>query len=296
MLILISDAFDPGLPQLLEKFGEVTDDNNRMPEADVILVRSKTKVNREYIDEAKKLKLVIRGGVGIDNIDSEYAASKGIKVHNTPKASSIAVAEVAMTLMLSMSNNLVMGHNGLLEGKWLKKECTRRELYGKTLALIGMGNIAVETAKRAKAFGMNTVAYRKSGNMSEYADVKQSIEEAVQDADYISLHLPLTDETREIINAELIASMKSDAIIINTGRGNTVDAEAMSKALVEGKIGGYATDVWPSDPPPSDYPLLEAPNCLFLPHIGANSPENLLRIGQEVLDIISENQKEGLFS
>jgi len=288
MLILISDAFDSSLPDKLKTFGEVTTDTERLSEADVVLVRSKTKCTREYIDSAPKLKLIIRGGVGIDNIDKEYAESKGIQVRNTPKASSIAVAELAFALMLSIPNHIVVGHNSMQKGEWLKKKLKRTELYGKTLCLVGIGNIATEVAKRAAAFGMKVVAYDKFVSESEWAEMKPSLKEAVKDADYISLHLPLNQSTERIINEDLISAFNNNPVIINTGRGPTVNAHDIKAALESGAVSFFATDVWPSDPPASDDPILNAPNTLTTPHIGASTVENLLRIGDEAYSIIKE--------
>jgi D-3-phosphoglycerate dehydrogenase / 2-oxoglutarate reductase len=288
MLILISDAFDPSLPDKLKTFGEVSTDTDRLAEADVVLVRSKTKCTKEYIDSAPKLKLIIRGGVGIDNIDKEYAESKGIEVRNTPKASSIAVAELAFALMLSIPNHIVVGHNSMRNGEWLKKKLKRTELYGKTLCLVGIGNIATEVAKRAAAFGMKVVSYDKFVQESKWAEMKPTLEEAVKDADYISLHLPLTEGTKGLINKNVISACSKKPVIINTGRGPTVEPHDIKAALEEGTVSFFATDVWPSDPPPSDDPILQASNTLLTPHIGANSVENLLRIGDEAYGIIQE--------
>ncbi|MDD3366191.1 MAG: NAD(P)-dependent oxidoreductase [Sphaerochaetaceae bacterium] len=293
MLILISDAFDASLPKLLEAFGEVTDDKGRLSEADVVLVRSKTKVTKEYIDSAKNLKLIIRGGVGVDNIDCVYAKQKGILVRNTPKSSAIAVAELTFALMLSAPNHLIKVHNGMKKGEWLKS-LKRTELYGKTLALIGIGNIATEVAKRALAFGMHVVAYDKYVTTSPVATMVSTLEEIVQEADYISLHLPLTDETLGIFCDDLINKCQRKPVIINTGRGPCVDAEAIVAALKDGRISWYATDVYPSDPPAPDYPLLACERVTLTPHFGANSVENLLRIGQETCDIIEEVLKGGV--
>ncbi len=288
MLILISDAFGPELSDRLSGLGQVTDDKARLAEADVVLVRSKTKCTREYIDSAPNLKLIIRGGVGTDNIDKAYAAEKGIEVRNTPRSPAIAVAELAFALMLAVPNRLIEGHRSMSQGEWIKKELKRTELFGKTLCLVGVGNIATEVAVRAKAFGMRLVAYRKSQKPYKDADVKPTLAEALALADYVSLHLPLTDETRNLIDGDAIEAMKDGAIVINTGRGATVDAGAMAKALESGKVRAYATDVWPSDPPPADYPLLRAPNVVMTPHLGASSRENLGRIGEEVVNIIGE--------
>ena len=286
MLILISDAFDPSLPERLSVFGEVTEDRNRLAEADAVLVRSKTKCTREYIDGAPNLKLIIRGGVGTDNIDTAYALGKGIVVKNTPKASAISVAEVAFALMISVPNQLVTAHVAMTEGRWLKNEIRRTELFGKTLCLVGMGNIAREMALRGRAFGMKTIACRQSGLPSDFAEVRGSLKEAFSEADYISLHVPLTDETRNMINRESISWMKDGVAIINTARGKCVVEEDLAAALESGKVGAYASDVWFSDPPSPDCPLLKAPNVTMTPHIGANSEENLLRISDEVCELI----------
>ena len=293
MVILISDAFDPALPDRLKQFGEVTEDKERLKDAEIVLVRSKTKCTKEFIDSAPKLKLMIRGGVGTDNIDKEHASAKGIIVKNTPKASSIAVAELAFSLMLAVPNRLIESHNSMTEGKWLKNDIKRTELYGKTLCLVGLGNIAAEVALRAKAFGMKTVAYRKSGEPSDYAEVKSSLKDAFAAADYISLHVPLTDETRNMINRDSLAWMKDGVVIINTARGKCIVEEDLKEALEKGKVAYYGTDVWYSDPPDPSCPLLKTRNTIMTPHIGANSKENLLRIGVEVIQIITDYAKGG---
>jgi D-3-phosphoglycerate dehydrogenase / 2-oxoglutarate reductase len=288
MLILISDAFDAALPEKLSTFGEVTDDKGRLPEAEIVLVRSKTKCTKEWIDQAKSVKLIIRGGVGIDNIDKEYAESKGIIVRNTPKSSSIAVAELTFALMIQIPNQIIAAHNSMKEGKWIKKELKRTELFGKTLCLVGIGNIATEVAKRAAAFGMKVLAYDKFVSKSDHAEMKGSLEEAMSEADYISLHLPLTPDTEGMINSKTLAACQKNPVVINTGRGPCVNAEDMAAALESGKVAAYATDVYPSDPPADDYPVLKAPNVVLTPHIGASSKENLLRIGEEAKSIIKE--------
>ncbi|MDJ0763081.1 MAG: hydroxyacid dehydrogenase [Myxococcota bacterium] len=288
MKILISDAFDPSLPERLARFGEVFDDTSRLSEANVVLVRSKTKCTKEYIDSAPNLKLIIRGGVGIDNIDSAYAETKGIAVRNTPAASSVAVAELAITLMLSVINKVPFGHEGMVTGDWRKKKIKRMELFKKTLGLIGIGRIATEVAKRAKGFEMNVIAYDKYVSTSDVAELK-GLDEVLAKSDFLSLHTPLTDETRGMINKEMIAKMKDGAIIVNTGRGKCVNEEDVAEALKSGKLGGYGNDVWYSDPPENS-PLVNAPNAVLLPHIGASSKENLLRIGDIVVEIIETFQ------
>ncbi|MBU1318670.1 MAG: hydroxyacid dehydrogenase [candidate division Zixibacteria bacterium] len=287
MKILISDAFDPSLPQKLSKYGEVTDDKGQVGDCDIVLVRSKTKCTKEYIDAAPKLKMIIRGGVGLDNIDRPYAKEKGIIVSNTAEASAIAVAELAFTLMLALPNHVVAGDTSMKKGEWIKKELKRTELYGKTLGLLGVGNIGTEVAKRAKAFGMTVVAFDPFVREHAFAEMIGDIDQFISKCDYISLHAPLTDETKGIVNKSLIAKMKDGVYIVNTGRGKCVIEEDVAAALVSGKIKGYATDVWYSDPPEST-PLTGAPNTVCLPHIGASTKENLLRIGEVVDRLIGE--------
>ncbi len=287
MKILISDAFDPSLPAQLERFGEVTDDRDRLPEVDVVLVRSKTKCTREYIDSAPNLKLIIRGGVGLDNIDVEYARSKGIRVYNTASASAIAVAEMAMALMVAVPTRLIEAHNSMKEGRWAKKELKRTELHGKVLGLVGAGNIGTEVGRRAAAFGMEVIAYDPLLKNHDFLSLVP-LTELFRRADYISLHVPLTEETRGMINEETMAAMKDGVVIVNTARGQCVVEEDMAKALESGKVRAYGTDVWYSDPPDPSSPILSAPNVIMTPHIGASSRENMLRIGDVVVKLLED--------
>ena len=287
MLILLSDAFDSGLPDKLKKFGEVTDDKSRVSEAEVILIRSKTKVTKDYIDSSPNLKLVIRGGVGLDNVDLVYAKEMGITVYNTAAASSIAVAELAFTLMISITNHVAKADKSMHEGKWLKKEMKRTELYQKTLGIIGMGRIGSELAKRASAFGMSVVAYDPFVDFSDFAEMKPNMKDVFQVSDYVSLHLPLTDETNGLINSETLKDFKDGAYLINTGRGKTIVEEDVAEALKSGKLKAFGNDVWYSDPPENTV-LMDAPNVIMLPHLGASTKENLLRIGDIIEELIKD--------
>jgi len=288
MLILISDAFDASLPDKLARLGEVTDDKSRLPQADIVLVRSKTKCDKAFIDQAKKLKMIIRGGVGLDNIDRDYAAQKGIQAYNTARASSIAVAELAFALMIALPNKIIPGHVSMSQGQWKKNELTRTELFGKTLGLIGLGLIGSVMAQRGKAFGMQVIGYDKYLDSHPDVDLKDTLEDVLAQADYISLHTPLTDETKGMINKKTIAGMKDGAVLINTGRAKCIVREDVAEALHSGKLGGYATDVWYSDPPDKNEPICSAPNVIMTPHIGASTRENLLRIGDIVEELIEK--------
>ena len=288
MKILIADAFDAKLPERLAAFGEVTSDMATLGSAEVLLIRSKTKVTQETLDQAPALKLVIRGGVGKDNVDKKACAARGVQAMNTPRASSVAVAEMAMAFMVAIPARLLEAHMSMKEGKFLKSELKRTELFKKTLGLVGAGAIASEVAIRARAFGMTVLAYDPYLKEHSVAQLVGSLDELVAKADVLSLHTPLTDETRGMVNAALIAKMKDGVIIVNTGRGKCVVEEDLVAALNSGKVRAYGTDVWPSDPPPADCPLLTAPNVFMAPHLGASSKENLGRIGDEVVAILKD--------
>ena len=287
MLILISDAFAPDLQEKLSPYGNITNDKGKLPEATIVLVRSKTKVTKEYIDFAPNLKLVIRGGVGLDNIDLNYAAEKGITVYNTAAASSIAVAELAFTLMIALPNHVTKADSTMRAGQWAKKELKRSELYEKTLGIVGLGRIGTELAKRANAFGMKVVAYDPFVESSEVATMKSDLKDVLNNSDYVSLHLPLTGETKGLINAEILKEFKDRAYLINTGRGKTIVEEDVVEALKSGKLAGFGNDVWYSDPP-KNTPLIDAQNVIMLPHLGASTKENLLRIGDIIESIIRD--------
>lgn len=290
MKIMLADAFDDALPGRLAPFGEVLTDSARLAEADVLLIRSKTKVTKEYLEGCPNLKLVIRGGVGLDNVDRETCKARGIEVKNTPAASSVAVAELALALMLAVPNRLVEAHNSMKEGQWLKKELKRTELFQKTLGILGIGLIGTEVAKRAAAFGMKVLAHDPFVNSHPVAEMV-ALDDLLAKSDYLSFHTPLTPETKGMINQAAIAKMKKGVIIVNTGRGKIIAEQDLADALAAGKVRAYATDVWESDPPPATSPLLTAPNVLMAPHIGASSKENLLRIGDIIVDILSAWKK-----
>ena len=287
MLIFIADEFLPDLPDKLSRFGKVTYDKGKLPVATVVLVRSKTKVTKEYIDSAPNLKLVIRGGVGLDNIDLNYASEKGVTVHNTAAASSIAVAELAFTLMIAQPNHVTKADRTMRAGQWAKKELKRTELYKKTLGIVGLGRIGTELAKRATAFGMNVIAFDPFVESSEVATMKTELKDVLNNSDYVSLHLPLNHETKGMINAKMLNEFKDGAYLINTGRGKTIVEEDVVEALRSGKLAGFGNDVWYSDPPETT-PLIDAPNVTMFPHLGASTKENLLRIGDIIESIIRD--------
>jgi len=288
MLILVSDKFDEHLPGQLQKYAEVTDDKERLCDTEIVLVRSKTQVTRDYIDSAPNLKMVIRGGVGLDNIDLEYAQQKGIEVHNTAEASTVAVAELAFALMIALPNQITTGDRSMKDRKWLKKELTRTELMGKTLTILGLGRIGTALAIRARAFRMKIIGWHPDVFFSDFAQIEHDLAKAVSQADFVSMHMPFIPATKGLINKESLDKFKDGAYLINTGRGKCIVEEDVASALESGKLSGYGTDVWYSDPPDWNTPILKAPNVIALPHLGASSEENMHRIGSITEQIVKE--------
>ena len=286
MKILIADAFDASLPKRLEQFGQVYTDVAELAQAQILLIRSKTKVTKEMIDQAPNLKLVIRGGVGLDNVDQPACKARGVEVMNTAATSSVSVAEMAMAFMVAIPARLIEAHMAMKEGKFPKNELKRTELFKKTLGLIGAGAIATEVAKRAQGFGMKVIAYDPFLTTHAVAELK-TLDEVLAQSDVITIHTPLTDQTRGMFNKDAFAKMKDGVMIINTARGKVIAEADLAEALKSGKVRAYGTDVWFSDPPPADCPLLTAPNVFMAPHIGGSSKENLLRIGDTVVEILS---------
>lgn len=267
-----------------EKIGEIIDNY------DGIIVRSATKLPGEILEKTKNLKLIVRGGVGMDNIDLKKAEEKGITVFNTPEASTIAVAELTIGFLISLSRFIPQAISSLKAGRWEKKKFEGTEIYGKTLGVIGMGRIGKEVAKRAKVLGMRILGFDpfvKNEREIEMVDLKTLI----RNSDYITLHNPLTDETKQMINEKLIEEMKPGVFIINCARGGLVDEEALYKGLQSGKVRGAAFDVFEAEPAENNK-LLELENFIATPHIGGSSVEARERIGLEVAKKIIEYSKE----
>jgi D-3-phosphoglycerate dehydrogenase len=293
MKILISDKTENDVIEKLKDAGyEVTfnemDPNTllkEIPNFDALMVRSRTKVIKEVIEAGAngKLKVIGRAGIGVDNIDIQTAAKNGIKVVNAPTGATSSVAELALLHMLALARLLPKADATTKKGEWMKKQLKGKELFGKTLGLIGTGNIGKLLAKYAKAFNMQVIGYDPF--ISEEAMNKDGIKKIdelsklMELADFISLHLPHTKETHYIINEKMLAKMKPSAYLINCARGGTVDEKALYNALKNGKIAGAAMDVFEQEPPAKDNPLLTLDNVVVTPHIGANTKEGQLRAG-----------------
>ncbi|MCB9144971.1 MAG: hydroxyacid dehydrogenase [Anaerolineales bacterium] len=254
-----------------------------LPNYDGMVVRSRTKVRKDLIDVCPNLKVIVRGGAGLDTIDHEYAKEKGIAVMNTPLANSKSVAELTIGYMLMMARSLYAASATIKAEKWEKKAFNGVEIGGKTLGLIGIGNIGKETAKRAIAMEMSVIAYDPFVKEAPEGIKLVSLDELLAGADYISLHLPKTKESTNMISTEQFAKMKNGVRIINCARGGIIDEAALYEALTSGKVAGAALDVF-AEEPPTDWKLAKLDNVIASPHIGAATKEAQARVGAEVAE------------
>ena len=251
-----------------------------------LVIRSETKVTPEVFAAAKNLKAIGRAGVGVDNIDRSAATDHGVVVMNTPSGNTISTAEHAFALMLSLARNIGQAHGSMVAGRWDRKTLQGVEMFGKRLAILGMGRIGTEFAKRAQAFGMTVVAYDPFLTAARAQSLKVELAEsaaiALTGADVVTLHIPLTPETKHILDAESIALMNPGAMIINCARGGLVDEVAAKASIDAGHLGGIALDVYEVEPPPADFPLFSVKKCVFTPHLGASTAEAQENVGIEV--------------
>lgn len=298
MKILICDKTEMDAIEKMRAAGLTVDTNFEitpeelekvLPDYDGCVVRSRTKIRQPLIDLCPNLKVIVRGGVGLDNIDAEYARSKGITVLNTPRASSASVAELAIGFMFALARSIYKATESMKAEKWEKKAFEGTELGGKTLGLIGVGNIGKEVAKRAAALGMTVIAY--DPYVSALEGVKMvTLDELLAQSDYISLHLPKTKESANMIGAAQFEKMKTGVRIINCARGGIIDEQALYEALTSGKVAGAALDVF-AEEPPSDWKLVKLDNVICSPHIGAATKEAQGRVGAEVAEKLIEFAK-----
>lgn len=257
-------------------------------QADAMIVRSGTKVDAELMDKATNLKIVVRAGVGVDNIDLEEATQRGIVVMNTPSGNTIATAEHTLGLMLALARHIPQAQASLLAGKWERKKFTGTELYRKTLGIIGFGRVGRAVAVRAKAFGMRIIAFDPYVEEKEAEDLgveMVKLDDLWTQADYISLHATPNPDTEYIINAATLRKMKDGVRIINAARGILINDSDLAAAIQEGKVAGAAVDVYIKEPPNGNNPLIGLPGVIDTPHLGASTVE-----AQEALAIEAVNK------
>ena len=288
MKILITDGLEPEAVVTLRKAHEVSVQEldskallGAIPSYHALIVRSRTKVTKDVLDRGASLKVVGRAGVGVDNIDVTAATARRIVVVNAPTASTVSVAELAVGHMLSLLRHLPEADRSVKEGKWEKPRLEGRELFGKTLGLLGSGRIGAEVAKRAQAFGMRVIAYdpylpRPAAESLGIRLVEKDV--MFREADVLSIHAALTSETKGMVGAAELALMKREAVLVNCARGEVVQEAALADALRAKTIAGAAIDVFEREPPVGS-PLLAAPNVVFTPHLGASTTEAQARAG-----------------
>lgn len=283
--VMVCDAIDEIGITILKKAGLIVDYKPEIEpddllttvgESNVIIVRSRTKITKKVIDAAPNVKIIARVGVGLDNIDTEYAESKGIKVLNAAEAAMNAVSELVIGHMISLSRNIPKADDGLKKGKWLKKELLGSELRGKYLGIIGVGNIGRNVGRIAKCLRMNLIGFDifpiNQDYVREVSMIKTDLKTLLENSDFVTCHVPLTEKTKHLINSETLSYMKPTSFLINTSRGEIIDEKSLFTALTENRIAGAALDVFEVEPP-TNTELLNLPNMICSPHIAAQTKE-----------------------
>ena len=260
-------------------------------DAHALIIRSGVRADAELISKAPALRAIARAGVGVDNVDLAAASARGIVVMNTPGGNTISTAEHAFGLMIALSRHIAPGHQSLAEGRWDRKAFSGVELKGKTLGIIGLGRIGQAIATRAQAFEMRVIAHDPylPPAVAEAIQVPLlSLEAVYARADYLTLHTLVTDETRGMINAETIATMKDGVRIINAARGALIHSADLAAALKSGKVAGAALDVYETEPPPADHPLIGLPSVLHTPHLAASTADAQVTVAVEAAQLIAD--------
>ena len=299
MKVLVADRLDPAAVAKMRAAGLDVLERTGLKEPELIgalagyegiVIRGATKVTAAVIAGCPTLRVVVRAGTGLDNVDVPAAQARGVTVANTPVANAVAVAELTFALMLALERHLVPASNDLRRGHWEKTKYMGRELAGRTLGLFGFGRIGREVALRARAFAMDVIACDPVLPQwpAGYEWVQPvTLDELMAGCDVLSLHVPLTPETRGRFGARELALMRPDAILVNGSRGGVVDEAALLEALKGGALRGAALDVFATEPP-GEHPLLALPNVLATPHLGASTAEAQRRAGLEAAEIMIE--------
>lgn len=262
-----------------------------LAEADGIVIRSGTQLNAEVLRDQPRLKVIVRAGVGVDNIDVPTATRQGIVVMNTPGGNTVSTAEHALALMLALSRNVAKANDSMKAGRWDRGKFTGTQLGGKTLGVVGLGRVGLAVAKRAQGFDMQVIGFDPFLSVERASEL--GIESVPLEAlwgrcDYITIHTPLTEETRNIIGKEALSKMRTGVRIINCARGGLIDEPALIEALDAGKVAGAAIDVFDPEPPPVDLPVIKHPNVLVTPHLGASTEEAQISVAVEAAHLLTD--------
>lgn len=267
-----------------------------LPRAAALIVRSATRVDRDMIDSAPLLEAIGRAGVGVDNIDMSAASSRGVAVFNAPGGNTIAAAELTLALMLAVARRVAEADRSVRSGRWDRASLRGVELRGRTLGLVGAGRIGAEVARRCQAFGMKVVAhdpYLTQAQATLLGIPLVGLDDIIEGSDVVSLHVPLNDETKGLIDRESLERMKDTAFLINVSRGGVIVEEDLAAALVSGAIAGAALDVFEVEPLPADSPLRQAPNLVLVPHLGASTSEAQVGVAREVAQAVMRSLVSG---
>ncbi len=260
---------------------------------DGIIIRSATKVTKAVLEAADQLKVVVRAGVGLDNVDQEAAKEHGVLVKNTPEAPTASVAEMVFSLMFSLARNVTQADSSMKDERWEKKKLKGTELWEKTIGIVGFGRIGQELARKAKAFEMNVLAYDVldiDDAVKKIGAQRVDLKDLITQSDYISLHVPFLPQTKNMFSAAEFEQMKETAFLINTARGGVVDEKALLTALNEGKIAGAALDVFENEPP-VDWSVVKHPKLVATPHLASSTKEAQIRVGKLTAEKIIETLK-----
>ncbi len=302
MNVMICDPISPKGIALLQQQPEfkVTVLEKRLAEADLLplvgevaamVVRSETKVTKRVIEAAPKLRVVGRAGVGVDNVDVETATQRGIVVMNTPGGNTISTAELTFSMLMALARKIPQAHGSMKAGEWNRKEFQGVELYNKTLGVLGMGRIGSEVARRAIAFGMRVLAYDPYLSLSRAKALQVELvelDEIYARADFITVHMPMSDETRGMINAAAFGKMKKGVRVLNCARGGIIHEQDLYDAIKSGHVAGAALDVYETEPLPKEFPLRDLPQVIMTPHLGASTEEAQENVGIEVAEAITD--------
>jgi D-3-phosphoglycerate dehydrogenase len=305
--VLVSDKLEEAGLELLRQAGFDVDNRQKLPpaelqqalrEADGVIVRSGTQVTAELLEDPGKLRVIVRAGVGVDNIDVAAATRRGILVMNTPGGNTVSTAEQTITLLTALARHLPAAEASLRQGKWERAHFVGTQLAGKTLGVVGLGRIGREVARRACGLDMKVVGYdpflspAAAGQLG--IEAVGSLDELLPLADFLTVHTPLTEETRDLIDARAIARMKKGARVINCARGGIINEQALADALRSGHLAGAALDVFVQEPPPADHPLLQLPNVVVSPHLGASTVEAQTSVAREAAQLMIDYLGRGV--
>src|SRR3989454_2518415 len=302
MNVMICDPISPKGIALLQQQPEfkVTVLQKKLSEADLLplvadavalVVRSETKVTRKVIEAATRLRVVARAGVGVDNVDVETATQRGIVVMNTPSGNTISTAELTFSMLMALARKIPQAHGSMKAGEWNRKQFQGVELNNKTIGILGMGRIGSEVARRAIAFGMRVLAYDPYLALSRAKALQVELvelDEIYARADFITIHMPLSDETKGMLNAAAFAKMKKGVRVLNCARGGIIHEQDLYDAIKSGRVAGAALDVYETEPLPKEFPLRDLPQVIMTPHLGASTEEAQENVGIEVAEAITD--------